>query len=56
MHMKSAKIAESNPYLKGRRFLAEVFVRTVESSTAIEGVRLELSSLVVKPSTTKRLA
>lgn len=54
--MKTATLAESNPFLKGQRALAEVFVRTVESSTAIEGVRLKLSSLVVKPSTTKRLA
>lgn len=40
--MKIETLAEFNPYLKGRQSLAAVFARTVESSTAIEGVRLKL--------------
>jgi len=40
--MKTESLADFNPYLKGRQSLAAVFARTVESSTAIEGVHLKL--------------
>ena len=52
--MKAQSLAEFNPYLKGQQSLATVFVRTVESSTAIEGVHLKLSGLKPKPSPRKR--
>ena len=40
--MKTQSLADFNPYLKGRQSLVAVFARTVESSTAIEGVHLKL--------------
>lgn len=40
--MKTESLADFNPYLRGRQSLAAVFARTVESSTAIEGVHLKV--------------
>ena len=54
--MKSLSLAESNPYLKGRRSLRDAFVQTVVSSTAIEGVHLTLSPSKAKSSRTKQRA
>lgn len=50
--MKTQSLADFNPYLKGRQSLAAVFARTVESSTAIEGVHLKLG--VPKPTMSRR--
>jgi len=51
--MKTQSLAESNPYLKDHKTMMTALVRTVESSTAIEGVHLKLSDLKVKPSMKK---
>jgi len=52
--MKTQSLAESNPYLRGRQSLAAVFARTVESSTAIEGVHLKLGEPRAGTATKKR--
>ena len=52
--MKTQSLADFNPYLKGRQSLVAVFARTVESSTAIEGVHLKLGEPKPTMSTKKR--
>ena len=52
--MKPKSLAEFNPYLKGKQPLAAVFARTVESSTAIEGVHIKLAAQKFRASTGKR--
>ena len=52
--MKPKSLAEFNPYLKGMQPLAAVFARTVESSTAIEGVHIKLAEHELRASTGKR--
>jgi hypothetical protein len=51
--MKTESLADFNPYLKGRQALT-VFARTVESSTAIEGVHLKLGQHQPTVTTKKR--
>jgi hypothetical protein len=52
--MKTQSLAEFNPYLKGKQPLAAVFARTVESSTAIEGVHIKLAAQKFRASAGKR--
>jgi len=52
--MKPKSLAEFNPYLKGKQPVAAVFARTVESSTAIEGVHIKLTEHELRKSSRKR--
>jgi tRNA(fMet)-specific endonuclease VapC len=53
MFMSQESLAKTNPYLKRSRSVRKAFIRTVETSTAIEGVHVRLNHITVKSSAAK---
>jgi hypothetical protein len=54
--MKRLTLRASNPYLRNAALLELSLIKSVESSTAVEGVRVKLSAKPSKKSSTPRTA